>query len=144
MTLMAVTRQKVGELLRDNSIQLDYLFSQHILMSTLSLGGGGLVKGEPNLQPEVPCELDESEFCAGITCKTNTVDILQKTLLAALKYSRPSRNNFSEHRIFSQVTKPTIILTKMEQKFTYFHSQTRAFELKFVPAELRHSSVLIG
>ena len=31
-----------------------------------------------NLQPGIPCELSEREFCAGINCKTYTVDIFQE------------------------------------------------------------------
>ena len=38
--------------------------------------GGGTLRG--NLQPGIPCELNEREFCAGINCKTNTVDIFQE------------------------------------------------------------------
>ena len=36
----------------------------------------GTLRG--NLQPGIPCELNEREFCAGINCKTNTVDIFQE------------------------------------------------------------------
>ena len=39
-------------------------------------GGGGGLRG--NLQPEIQCELNRRELCAGINCKTNTVDILQE------------------------------------------------------------------
>ena len=39
-------------------------------------GGGGTLRR--NLQPDIPCELNEREFSAGITCKTNTVDIFQQ------------------------------------------------------------------
>ena len=42
------------------------------------LSSGGRRGEGGTCTPEVSCELKESEFYAGISCKTNTVDILQK------------------------------------------------------------------
>ena len=47
-------------------------------------------------------ELNEREFCAGINCKTNTVDIFQEQEILYQFYICPSRNNNNDRCIFGQ------------------------------------------
>ena len=58
-----------------NSIQFNKIIFTAHLYANFERGGGTLRR---NLQPDIPCELNEREFCAGINCKTNTVDIFQE------------------------------------------------------------------
>ena len=98
----------------DNSIQFNLikLFSQHICMLTSREGGGGTLRG--NLQPGLPCELNEREFCAGINCKTNTVDIFQEQEIPSV----PARTTLMTVVFSVRITKPKMILTKIEQRST--------------------------
>ena len=56
-------------------------------------------------------------------------------------YICPSRNNINDRCIFGQDDKTKDDIGKNQTKI---HIISYALELKFVPAELRHSSVLIG
>ena len=85
----------------------------------LSLGGEGGLRG--NLQPEIPCKLKGREFCAGLNCKKNTVKILQDHEILNF-ISVPTGTTLMTVIFSVRVTKPTMILTKMEQRVTWSHS----------------------
>ena len=80
-------------------------------------GGGGGATLRRNLQPGIPCELNEREFCAGINCKTNTVDIFQeKEILNFIPF--PAGTTLMTIVFSVRMTKPKMILTKIEQRST--------------------------
>ena len=73
-------------------------------------GGGGTLRG--NLQPGIPCELNEREFCAGINCKTNTVDMFQEQEILSV----PAGTTLMTVVFSVRMTKPKMILTKNRTK----------------------------
>ena len=78
-------------------------------------GGGGTLRR--SLQPGIPCELNEREFCAGINCKTNTVDIFQEQEILNF-ISVPAGTTLMTIVFSVRMTKPKMILTKIEQRST--------------------------
>ena len=79
-------------------------------------GGGGALRR--NLQPpDIPCELNEREFCAGINCKTNTVDIFQEQGILNF-ISVPAGTTLMTIVFSVRMTKRKMILTKIEQRST--------------------------
>ena len=98
----------------DNSIQFNkIIFTAHLYANfERREGGGGTLRG--NLQPGVPCELNEREFCAGINCKTNTVDIFQEQEIPSV----PAGTTLMTIVFSVRITKPKMILTKIEQRST--------------------------
>ena len=80
-------------------------------------GGGGGRMLRKNLQPGIQCELNEREFSAGINCKTNRVDIFQeKEILSFI--SVPAGTTLLTIVFSVRMTKPKMILTKIEQRST--------------------------
>ena len=75
-------------------------------------GGGGDVKRE--LATRYTMQLNEREFCAGINCKTNTVDIFQEQEIASV----PAGTTLMTVVFSVRITKPKMILTKIEQRST--------------------------
>ena len=78
-------------------------------------GGGGALRR--NLQPGIPCELNEREFCAGISCKTNTVDIFQEHKILNF-ISVPAGTTLMTVVFSVRMTKPKMIFAKIEQRST--------------------------
>ena len=78
-------------------------------------GGGGVLRR--NLQPDIPCELNEREFCAGINCKTNTVDIFQEQGILNFISVRAGTTLMTVVFLV-RMTKRKMILTKIEQRST--------------------------
>ena len=81
----------------------------------------GTLRG--NLQPGIPCELNEREFCAGINCKTNTGDIFQEQEILSVPAGTragnticPSRNNINDRCIFGQDDKTKDDIDKKSNK----------------------------
>ena len=74
--------------------------------------GGGTLRG--NLQPGIPCELNEREFCAGINCKTNTAGIFQEQEILSV----PAGTTLMTVVFSVRMTKPKMMLTKIEQRST--------------------------
>ena len=72
--------------------------------------GAGTLRG--NLQPGIPYELNEREFCAGINCKTNTVDIFQEQEILSV----PAGTTLMTVVFSVRMTKPKMILTKNQTK----------------------------
>ena len=80
--------------------------------------GRGEVKWET---AEIPCELKGREFCAGINCTTrqihqeyeilNFLSVPAGATLMTLIFSVTGQGN--------KIAKPAMILTEMEQRFTY-------------------------
>ena len=70
-----------------------------------------------NLQPGIPCELNEREFCAGINCKTNTVVSRHFSRAGNTQfYICPSSNNINDHCIFGQDDKTKDDIDKKSNK----------------------------
>ena len=84
-------------------------------MLTSREGGGGTLRR--NLQPDIPRELNEREFCAGINCKTNTVDIFQEQGILNF-ISVPAGTTLMTVVFSVRMTKRKMILTKIEQRST--------------------------
>ena len=72
--------------------------------------GAGTLRG--NLQPGIPCELNEREFCAGINWKTNTVDIFQEQEILSV----PAGTTLMTVVFLVRMRKPKMILTKNQTK----------------------------
>ena len=97
----------------DNSIQFNkIIFTAHLYANFQRRGEGGTLR--ENLQPGIPCELNEREFCAGINCKTNTVDIFQEQEIPSV----PAGTTLMTVVFSVRITKPKMILTKIEQRST--------------------------
>ena len=81
------------------------------------MGGGGTLRG--NLQPGIPCELNEREFCAGINCKTNTVDIFQEQEILFV----PAGTTLMTVVFSVRMTKPKMILIDKNRTKIHIISQ---------------------
>ena len=100
----------------DNSIQFNknYFHGTSVRL-TSRVGGGGTLRR--NLQPGIPCELNEREFCAGINWKTNTVDIFKEQEILNF-ISVPVGTTLMTVVFSVRMTKPKMILAKIEQRST--------------------------
>ena len=111
-------------------------------MLTLREGGGGGIKKEPATRYTMRTK---REFCARINCKTNTVDIFQEQEI--LNFMSVPAGTTLMTVVFSgqdDKTKDDIDKNRTKIHIISHLYLSDALELKFVPAELRHSSVLIG
>ena len=102
----------------DNSIQFNkIIFTVHLFANFERREGGGGGALRRNLQPDIRCELNEREFCAGINCKTNTVDTFQEQEILNF-ISVPAGTTLITIVFSVRMTKPKMILTKIEQRST--------------------------